>query len=301
MNKLSTSIISGILSSTFFATSNALDKKGVKLVNPLLFSLIKGIFNVLLLFVYLLFLNKFSGYVFKLIVDYKFYTFLAIILFGSAYLSFLYLIKNNYVVKVQVLITLVINIIHILAGIYFFKDVLNLFSITGIILILLGLIFLEKFQIKELKNLGIKSYLLILLTSLGFAYYPFYLTFISKKSDVAVGVFLGELLSLISIIIFLILFKLLKSKQFNINLNLKEIKKGWKISFLSSLTIVLAFITTIYGTTYGYYSITLILTNFSLIILSLIGHFYLNEKLEKIQFLGVIIATLGLIIISLNR
>jgi len=298
VDKLAYSIIFGLISSFLFPLTNILDKKGIKHFNPLLFAIIKVFFNIIFLLFIIYFTSKVPILlIYSTLKSYLIYILLGLISFSLSYLAFLELIKSKYLIKIQALFSFFSLVISLFVGFFFFHDKLNPIILFSLILIIFGISLINNLDLKITKILNKKEWFLFLIMSIGFNYYPIYTTYFSKEFNNSIlGILIGEGTTFVSFLSILLFF-LFKKK--NYKKELKQLKTTkLKYPFLSSFFLTTAFIFLFTGTSKGYYSITLILSNLSLLWLSLFAHFFLKEKLNLKQYLGVLSLIVGLMIIK---
>jgi drug/metabolite transporter (DMT)-like permease len=308
MDKLTISLVFGLLASFFFALNNTFERKGREFMNSITFSLGKVMSNVILLILMIIPL-AFFGFIkvnfnelIKFSIDNWVYNLLGILSFGLAYTLFVYLLTKDYIIKIVSLVNFLVAILSVLIGVFFFKDNLSIFVLFGAFLILIGLLFLNELEINYLKKLKPLDVLFLAIVVITFTYFPFYTTIYSKAFDPFIGVFMGEFITLISVLIYLFIFKfIVKNKKFSemFKFEFEKLKKGIKYVILSSIVLIFSFVFLLYGASNGYYSLTLVLSYLSVLWLAVIAHFYLKERLKKVQYFGALLIAIGLILIKL--
>jgi len=108
------------------------------------------------------------------------------------------------------------------------------------------------------------------------------------------AVFWGEILTLPSFIFVFWYYKKvgrkIKVEKFSI--------KTFAFIALASLMIVSALVSSFAGTVRGYYSVTLVVSYLSIVWTALLASALFKEKLNKMQYLGILVIVLGLVILK---
>jgi drug/metabolite transporter (DMT)-like permease len=185
------------------------------------------------------------------------------------------------------------GIVPFILAIVFLSEKLTYFEILFSTVVFIGILFvcldLKGFNINSKKKLYLGAGLAII-ALLGFGFFGFFIVFVVNQ----VGALYGIVLARLSILVFITIYGLKEKKE----KKKFDIKFVWLLIFIGLID-SLGYLAYSFGLATGAVAIVAVIITAAPLVVLLLAHFILKEKLAKSQYLGIVLIILGFVGLAL--